>query len=135
MGWFSVETRPTMRTRRAPSLWCGVNFLLLISSIVDLLVWCVGLGEPGRERQRRRPQAQRPLDLLPEELGGGVGVDAGYSQRRLLRRRPLVAQRLLADQEVDVRLLQQCGERVPPALGAGRGQAGSFRDSDERGAD
>src|SRR4051794_21795645 len=69
-------------------------------------------SESRGEMQRLRPEPQGPLDLLPVRLAPGVRVIAGHPQAGA-GRRP-VAQGLLADQRVDVGVLEQRGERVPP---------------------
>ena len=71
------------------------------------------------------------LDLPPLRLGPGVAVMAGHAQA--VSGSWLVSEGDLANKRVNVGVLQEGGERVPPGLGAGSlGMADGPRDGDER---
>src|SRR5262245_42769208 len=67
--------------------------------------------------QRLGPVPQRLLDLLLLRLGPRVRVFDGYAEAATAAR--TVAERLLADEGIDVGVLQQRGETVPARLRAG----------------
>src|SRR5262249_61668362 len=62
--------------------------------------------------QRLGPAPERLLDLLPLRLGPCVRVVASHAEAATAAR--TVAERLLADEGIDVGVLQQRGETVPP---------------------